>query len=258
MAIEFRCMQCARLLRVPDNTAGKPAQCPGCGAMMTIPGAAAGDSDYAIAPDTPAAGAPFGPPAGSQGRKTGTGPNVRPPATAGSRYAPYAPRPQPAGDPDNPYQSPMHYGEAPPLAGMRRAGTPAGRVIAPAIGLIAVAVLEIEALLCVAVGVLVGLAEQGVRGPRGMAPATPAFAEPAALLAISVLGIVLSVLVIVGAVKMKNLESRGFGMAAAVVVMLPLFMPGFLLGLPLGIWALVVLCDPQVKPLFGTGTPHVY
>ena len=152
----------------------------------------------------------------------------------------------------------MHYGEGVPLGGSGRAGTPAGRVIAPAIGLIAVAVLEIELLVGVVVATLIGFAEAGGRGPGGAAFDGPAFVGPAVVLGIALLGVVLSVLVIVGAVKMKNLESRSFAMAAAVVVMLPFFMPGFLLGLPFGIWALVVLCEPQVKPLFETGTSYVY
>jgi hypothetical protein len=152
----------------------------------------------------------------------------------------------------------MHYGESVPLGGLGRSGTPAGRVIAPAIGLIAVAMLEIEMLVGMAVAALLGFAEAGARGPRGMAFDGPLFVGPAVVLGVALLGVVLSVVVIVGAVKMKNLESRSFAMAAAVVVMLPVFMPGFLLGLPLGIWALVVLSDPQVKPLFETGTSHVY
>ena len=41
MAIEFRCGQCNNLLRTEDDTAGKQAQCPQCGAIATVPTAAA-------------------------------------------------------------------------------------------------------------------------------------------------------------------------------------------------------------------------
>ena len=41
MAIEFRCTQCGKLLRTGDDTAGKPAKCPQCGAVTTIPSATA-------------------------------------------------------------------------------------------------------------------------------------------------------------------------------------------------------------------------
>jgi phage FluMu protein Com len=37
MPIEFRCTQCNKLLRTGDDTAGKQAKCPECGAVMTVP-----------------------------------------------------------------------------------------------------------------------------------------------------------------------------------------------------------------------------
>ncbi len=39
MAIEFRCPQCGKLLRTGDDTAGRQAKCPECGAVSTIPSA---------------------------------------------------------------------------------------------------------------------------------------------------------------------------------------------------------------------------
>jgi len=38
MAIEFHCPNCNRLMRTPDQTAGKKGKCPGCGAITDIPG----------------------------------------------------------------------------------------------------------------------------------------------------------------------------------------------------------------------------
>ncbi len=37
MSIEFRCSQCEKLLRVPDESAGKQAKCPECGALSSVP-----------------------------------------------------------------------------------------------------------------------------------------------------------------------------------------------------------------------------
>lgn len=37
MAIEFKCVGCGNLLRVPDKHAGKNAKCPGCATLNTIP-----------------------------------------------------------------------------------------------------------------------------------------------------------------------------------------------------------------------------
>jgi phage FluMu protein Com len=41
MAIEFRCTKCNKLLRTPDDTAGKHAKCPECGEILLIPTAGA-------------------------------------------------------------------------------------------------------------------------------------------------------------------------------------------------------------------------
>jgi hypothetical protein len=48
MAIEFTCPQCHRLLRVPDEAAGREAQCPECSTRAIVPNAgnAAGGSPF--------------------------------------------------------------------------------------------------------------------------------------------------------------------------------------------------------------------
>lgn len=64
------------------------------------------------------------------------------------------------------------------------------------------------------------------------------------------IGLVMAVVVFLGASKMKNAESYGFAMAAAIIAMIPCVSPCCLLGLPLGIWALIVLLKPEVKAAF--------
>ncbi|HTX22284.1 MAG TPA: DUF4339 domain-containing protein [Candidatus Aquilonibacter sp.] len=65
-----------------------------------------------------------------------------------------------------------------------------------------------------------------------------------------VLGLVLSVLILIGATKMKSLRSYEFSMTAAIVAMLPCVTPCCFIGLPFGIWALAVLAKPGVKSHF--------
>ncbi|HSY74359.1 MAG TPA: DUF4339 domain-containing protein [Dongiaceae bacterium] len=60
----------------------------------------------------------------------------------------------------------------------------------------------------------------------------------------------MSVLVLVGASKMQSLRSYEFAFAASIVAMVPCLTPCCILGLPFGIWALVVLCKPEVKSQF--------
>lgn len=66
----------------------------------------------------------------------------------------------------------------------------------------------------------------------------------------SLFGLVLSVLILMGAVKMQSLRSYEFCVTAAILAMLPCLTPCCLIGLPMGIWALVVLRKPEVKSQF--------
>lgn len=69
-------------------------------------------------------------------------------------------------------------------------------------------------------------------------------------IASNLIGLVLSVLILIGATKMRSLQSYEFSMTAAIVAMLPCVTPCCLIGLPFGIWALVVLRKPDVKSHF--------
>jgi|ERR1700733_6894836 len=62
----------------------------------------------------------------------------------------------------------------------------------------------------------------------------------------------ISVLILVGAKKMKSLQSYEFALTAAALSTVPCLTPccGYILGLAFGIWSLVVLRKPEVKSLF--------
>ena len=64
--------------------------------------------------------------------------------------------------------------------------------------------------------------------------------------------LVLSILIFMGALKMKSLRSYEFSVTAAILCMVPCVTPccGWIIGLPFGIWALVVLRKPEVKSHF--------
>ena len=105
MPIEFRCSECNKLLRTGDDTVGRQAKCPECGAIMDIPSpgtqpvgppAPAPPQDAPSGPDAP--GSPFG--AGSPGPSSPFG-------TPGGMGGP------PPSDPTNPYQSPASYADVP-------------------------------------------------------------------------------------------------------------------------------------------------
>ena len=66
----------------------------------------------------------------------------------------------------------------------------------------------------------------------------------------NIIGIVIAVIIWIGAGKMQRLENYGFAMTAAIVSMIPCISPCCFLGLAFGIWALVVMNKPEVKSQF--------
>ncbi|SPE58799.1 conserved membrane hypothetical protein [Verrucomicrobia bacterium] len=65
----------------------------------------------------------------------------------------------------------------------------------------------------------------------------------------NLVSLLLSALILIGALKMKKLQSYGLAMTASIVAMLPC-VGCCLIGLPIGIWSLVVLAKPEVKSAF--------
>lgn len=126
-------------------------------------------------------------------------------------------------------------------------------VTAPAIGLMVVAGLGIASTLF---GLAVLIAGGAVMPELpGLDPEfariirTVAFG-PVGIL-IRVINLAIYVLILVGALRMQKLTGYGLVMTAAIIAMIPCFTgPCCLLGLPFGIWALVVMNKPEVKSQF--------
>jgi hypothetical protein len=148
---------------------------------------------------------------------------------------------------DDYYDGPEYGGYA---RGSRRAALAA--VSAPATALqvisgILIAINIVMLFLRVA-GVALPMAMQGA-GPRNQNDQIAMMFQGTAGVGISVLGIVLSILIAIGAGKMKRLESRGWAMASSIIAMIPCT-GCCLLSLPFGIWALVTLNKPEVRDSF--------
>lgn len=133
---------------------------------------------------------------------------------------------------------------------------PRQMVQGPAIGLIVTAAMG--ALACV-LGLLMnvfGIAT-GTTGMEGMNTADmPEWFDSVNAMSgafgigQAIVGIALSGLILMGALKMKRLENYTLVMIATIVAMIPCCSPCCLFGLPIGIWALVVLSKPEVKNAF--------
>ena len=234
MAIEFRCGQCGRLLRTGDETAGRMAQCPVCGTQTPIPVPTEEPLITPIAVEPNEAGASAAATSGSPG---GT---------------PFGAGPAELGAGENPYQSPQ---QAWQTGGPSHPSSPSyamNRVSGPAVGLIVTGGLGLFIHIA---GMMVSIfLPFPVMGNNPNAQQVPIFIQPmfgvGFAIAEHALGLALGVLLLAAGAKMKNLENYGLCTAASIIAMIPCFSPCCLLGLPIGIWALVVLNDPYVRSSF--------
>lgn len=78
---------------------------------------------------------------------------------------------------------------------------------------------------------------------------TSAMQGPVGLVA-GIIQLVIGGVIIAGAIKMKNLQAYGFALTATILAMIPCLSNCCVIGLPIGIWALVVLLDNNVKQGF--------
>ncbi len=127
-------------------------------------------------------------------------------------------------------------------------GMAAEQVNGPAIGLIVVAVLGALIQITSLIMHLAGSTMLAVnRMPNN--PWASMFSGTVGVVS-AVVGLVISAVIFLAALKMKRLENYGLAMAGAIIALIPCFSPCCLLGLPIGIWALVVLMKPEVKAAF--------
>ncbi len=75
-------------------------------------------------------------------------------------------------------------------------------------------------------------------------------AAGAAGVAFCFVGLLVAGFIIYSSLKMKNLTQWGLCVAASIIAMIPCISPCCLVGLPIGIWCLVVLTKPEVKTAF--------
>lgn len=233
MPIEFRCPICTKLLRVPDGTEGRQAKCPECGNMIAIPEASSG-SAVEVPPLLSG---------GWEGQVRAGGyasAGSPPPRWPQSAWGPTSPSPSPA----MPGEFPAGPGSLSPQQYLAHS-----KVSGPATGMMVLSILHIVVTVIPLLMGILGLgiaAEEG--GPHGqdekIIDFSPTFFG-------FLIGLALAIVVLLGAIRMKNMQSYGLAMTAAILSIIPCTSPCcFLIGTPIGIWALVVLNDPAVKAAF--------
>jgi uncharacterized membrane protein len=121
----------------------------------------------------------------------------------------------------------------------------------PAVGLIVTAILG---YLVTIAGIIWNLFGAGMA--RSQSGVNPEFEQYFNMFAgtwgviSGIFGLVVSSLILFGALKMNKLESHSWAMTASILALVPCVSPCCLVGLPIGIWSLVVLSKPEVKALF--------
>lgn len=225
MPIEFHCTQCGLRLRTADDTAGKQARCPHCGTLVPIP--------LSSEPDVTPTGDPTVPdpfqPAPSQPTQDGpANPFADPPLV-------------------NPYQA-----TGGPWSGsvLSPAETKA-KLVGPAVGMIVTAVLSIAyAIVNLVTTLVLGIDQLGAQMPND--PAVRA-ALPIILVVMYALFLIPPILVLLGAVSMLRVKSYALAKTGAILSLVPCSCC-FLISIPFGIWALIVLNNPQVRSAFQSDT----
>lgn len=66
----------------------------------------------------------------------------------------------------------------------------------------------------------------------------------------SFVGILVAAFIIYVSLKMKELNQWGLCVAASILAMIPCISPCCIIGLPIGIWCIIVLTKPEVKAAF--------
>lgn len=230
MPIEFRCIGCQKLLRTGDDTAGLQAQCPNCGATMVVP--------MTIQADLVGSSA------------NGTDPSNQQPGNQPNHH-PANFSPPPAGMPMNPYQPPEYaqYGFHPQSIEASREYA-RRRLAGPAIALMCLSGLIVVMTVLSIIGR--AMDPDGFMKDEAVEFNNQQFViEGAQVLTGIVIAISLNTIIFFGAYGMRRSKSYGFSLAASILAMIPCVTSFFcLIGLPFGIWAVVVLSDSHVKASF--------
>ena len=248
MPTQTTCPSCHRPLRVPDNLVGQNVKCPGCQTVFRVEGESAPPPLPAPADDAIREQPPATEPTPETYREQ-----------AGERAAPplLPPPPEDGGleDEDELERNEERVYERRRLRREQRARE---RVAGPANALMVTGGLSIAASLLNVLRIALGGAQMaggggppmagGGGGPFGGGPNQGVFLIGVGVVSL-IIGVFMGGMIIHGASKMKKLESYGLVITAIIFAMLPCN-GCCIIGLPFGIWALIVLNDPDVKSSF--------
>jgi hypothetical protein len=148
----------------------------------------------------------------------------------------------------NPFQTqPNSTSQAPPTGNNAYA---ANKVKGPALGVL---ISTIVGLLLTLLGIVLNILGLSLIAVADQ-PAQP---EIVSVVGQGIIGLVFNIIALIGGgvivfgcLKMMKLQSYGFAFTTCILAMIPCISPCCLLGIPFGIWGLVVLNEPRVKNSF--------
>lgn len=123
------------------------------------------------------------------------------------------------------------------------------QVEGPAIGLIVTAALGVLLALFSLLSNLVGFGMSGLSEFQEYDRYVGIMSGGVGIL-LALFGLAVSGFVIWAALEMRKLQNRTLAVVASVLAMVPCISPCCLLGIPIGIWSLVVLMKPEVQQAF--------
>jgi hypothetical protein len=145
---------------------------------------------------------------------------------------------------------PEFFAGPPPLTAMPHA-TPAASALVevngPAVGLMLTSALNLATHGAMLISKFAGTSFMLVTG--GAPGWAQAFSGSMSVM-LHTVWLAASVLMFVGALKMRRLENYGLAIAASILAMVPCMPPCCIIGLPIGIWSLVILSKPEVRDAF--------
>src|SRR5437870_5260016 len=247
MPITISCPSCRRQLRVPDDLLGKTVRCPGCQSTFTAedPDAVA-DVDVIEEEETPRRPARGTKPPRTEGEEIeaeGRSARRRRRREEEDEEADY--REYEDDLEDDRARRRRRRSAAKRRAAEALAGPAIALIITGGLGL-ATFILDIVARIALGTAITSGLLGKGNLGAAAGEKAN----ELLYGIIVDLIFLIFPGIVVTGAVKLKNVSSYGYGLTAAIIAMLPCS-GCCLLGLPFGIWALVVMHRDEVRRAFG-------
>ncbi len=126
---------------------------------------------------------------------------------------------------------------------------PASQVSGPSIGMIITGVIGALFSFFALIALGIGMSFSSLWGIRNI-DRYEDFYGGAIGMGSSFLGLLVAIFIIYAALKMKELKQWNLAVVASVLAMVPCISPCCIIGLPIGIWSLVVLMRPEVKAAF--------